>query len=464
MKYTDEQFTAITECLNFIHNKIDPRPHFTLTGSPGTGKTVSVRGILEQCLGLNIAAVTVSHVAKNLLSEHLEGLKVETLTIAKLVGAVPNMNKSKSDVQFTINRKLSMIHLFDLVIVDETSMIDEFTYNVLMTNKKRHTKLVFIGDKNQLPPVEGGGTQSPTLTTIDAQLNKVMRFKGPISDIVEEAKYQIEYLDKGKHANPHFINSMFGKTGRISKMVGNTGYIFLNDVHQMFDLFVQEYKNDPDNINNTRILMFRNDYVSIANNKIRTMLYGNDLAQFEKGELIVSNGGYRKGNIPIIHNRETYKVKEVLLNIKIGDVPCIGLVLDPRPHAAELIITPSAKDGGIEIFNKNLKRKSEECKRTGQWQPYHAYKALFSWWDYTYAQNLYLAQGKTYNSVFVVESEIQDVRPLKLKQKLQALYVGLSRAKERLYIYNKKYKADGSTYTNQANFTKLFSSDTAGDI
>ena len=90
MKYTKEQQAAINDCIDFIHNPIDPRPHFTLTGPPGTGKTVSVRGILEMCQGLNIAAVTVSHVAKNLLAENLDGLNVQTLTIAKLVGAIPN--------------------------------------------------------------------------------------------------------------------------------------------------------------------------------------------------------------------------------------------------------------------------------------------------------------------------------------------------------------------------------------
>jgi len=457
MKYTEEQEAAISDCLDFIHDKLDPRPHFTLTGSPGTGKTVSVRGILEKCQGYNIAAVTVSHVAKNILAENLHGLNVQPLTIAKLVGAIPNMNKSRNDVQFTINKNLSRIHLFDIVVVDECSMIDAFHYKALMNNKRPHTKLIFVGDKNQLPPVEGQGVDSLTLATIDAQLNKVMRFKGPIAEIVEEAKRQIELASAGKHSNPHFINTMFGATGRESKMTESTGYIFLNKNMQMFDLFIQEYLQDPDNINNTRILLFRNDFVTLANEVIRKKLYGeNNLSQFELGELIVSNGGFRHGKIPVIHNRETYKVRKITDDIMIGNVACISLVLEPKPHAQHPIITPSIARGGMAQFHKNLKKLADQCKQTGFWKPYHAYKGKFSWWDYTYAQNLYLAQGKTYNSVFVVESEIQDVKPLQLKQKLQALYVGLSRAKERLYIYNKKYKADGTTYINRESFTELF--------
>lgn len=464
MKYTEEQEIAIQECLDYIHNPLDPRIHFTLTGSPGTGKTVSVRGILSKCTNRSIAAATISHVAKNLLEEHLSGLNINTMTIAQLLGAVPNMNKSQKSIEFSINPSLSRIKNYDLIVIDETSMIDTYTYNALLNYKNLNAKLVFIGDKNQLPPVAEKGEQSPTLTTIDAQLTKVMRFSGPISEVVEEAKAQIELFDAGKTANAHFINSKFGQRGRKSKMNGTTGYIFLDKVHDMFDLFVKEYMLDPNNINNTRILMFRKDYVSIANDVIRGRLYGKNLKQFEIGELIVNDGGFRSGQRPIVHNRETYKVREYREGRMKDGIPCIELILDPQPHGSAPIVTPSLLNGGIELYYEKLNEIKEKCKQTKQWKPLHMFKSQFSWWDYTYAQNLYLAQGKTYNSVFVVESEIQDVKPLKMKQRLQALYVGLSRAKERLYIYNKKYKADGSAYTNTKDFTELFNSGESRDI
>ena len=458
MKYTEEQQDAINKCINFIDDKLDEREHFTMTGSPGTGKTVSIRGVLEHYRGGNVAAAAPSHIATNVLANSLSGLRVSVMTIAKLLGSTPNMNKSKDDIRFTMNPMLSQIERFDIIVIDEASMIDSFTYDAILAYKKSDTKIIFIGDKNQLPPVNERGANSPTLDEIDVELTKIMRFEGPIAEVVNEAKDQLELLHKDEAADTHFINSKFGRNGRKSRMEGTTGYIFLKKPNIMLDLFIKEYNIDPDNMDNTRILLFRNDYVIMTNNAIRERLYGDNPLQFELGELICSNGGYRNGKNPVIHNRETYKVRGYETGFSISGVPCINLILEPRPHYPSNVLTPSIAENGLKIYQEKLDAITFRCQQTKQWTDYHAFKGQFSWWDYTYAQNLYLAQGKTYNSVFVVESEIQGVKPLQVKQRLQALYVGLSRAKERLYIYNKKYSADGSTYINKKDFKKLFDS------
>jgi hypothetical protein len=48
-------------------------------------------------------------------------------------------------------------------------------------------------------------------------------------------------------------------------------------------------------------------------------------------------------------------------------------------------------------------------------------------------------QGQTLNNVYVCEGEVMGVGPLTWKQKFQALYVAMTRAKEKLYIYNKEF-------------------------
>lgn len=453
IKYTEEQASAISDCVEFIKSTTDTRKWYTLSGPPGAGKTVSILGVLSQFKTKKIVASAISHVATNILADHLKDVRLDTLTVAQLTGSVPS--KSQKKIKFHINPNMSRIHNYDIILIDECSMLDTPIFNVLLTMKNASSKLIFIGDKYQLPPPEDG-RDSPSLQRIDSELTKIMRFTGPINEIVTSTKNQQINLEHGRAANVHFINSDFGRNGRISKMESDTGYIFLNDHRYLVDLFVQEYNLAPEDINNVRMLLFRNKYVDITNDAIRSKLYGSNLHQFEPGEMVVSKGGYRKGKENLVFNRETYRVLRTEDGFNIGGVPCINMVLDPKPHAKGLILTPSVKENGIEIFNRILIEKEYRAEQTNNWRLLHDFNSQFAWWDYTYAQNLYLAQGKTYNSIFVIESEIHAVKPLEIKQKLQALYVGLSRAKKRLYIYNKKYKADGTSYTNTESFKKLF--------
>lgn len=48
-------------------------------------------------------------------------------------------------------------------------------------------------------------------------------------------------------------------------------------------------------------------------------------------------------------------------------------------------------------------------------------------------------QGATLSNVIVCEGAVMDVKPLSLKQKFQGLYVAMTRAKEQVHIYNKKF-------------------------
>jgi superfamily I DNA/RNA helicase len=73
------------------------------------------------------------------------------------------------------------------------------------------------------------------------------------------------------------------------------------------------------------------------------------------------------------------------------------------------------------------------------WHRYYAFTEQFAVFDYCYAVNLYKAQGQTLNNVYVCEGEVMSVKPLTWKQKFQALYVAMTRAKEKLFIYNKEF-------------------------
>ncbi|MCL2221864.1 MAG: ATP-dependent RecD-like DNA helicase [Oscillospiraceae bacterium] len=121
-----------------------------LTGGPGTGKTTTVRGILMlfDAMGLKTALCAPTGRAAKRLSE-LTGR--EALTIHRLLGA--NLDESRKPA---FDHDESNPITADAVIVDESSMIDILLMHSLLSAMKRGSKLVMVGDADQLPSVGPG--------------------------------------------------------------------------------------------------------------------------------------------------------------------------------------------------------------------------------------------------------------------------------------------------------------------
>ena len=84
-------------------------------------------------------------------------------------------------------------------------------------------------------------------------------------------------------------------------------------------------------------------------------------------------------------------------------------------------------------YSGNIKLSREAWKR------YYMFIESFAYLDFSSSLSVYKSQGQTLTNVYVCEGEIMGVKPLSWKQKFQALYVAMTRAKEKLYIYNKEF-------------------------
>ena len=132
-----------------IQNKV-----FILTGGPGTGKTTVINGI--------IAVYAL-----------LEGLDLRNKSNLPILLAAPTgraarrMNELTGLPSATIHRHLGMTgdddtsHLedyldADFIIVDEFSMVDTWLANQLFSNISSTSKILIVGDSNQLPSVSPG--------------------------------------------------------------------------------------------------------------------------------------------------------------------------------------------------------------------------------------------------------------------------------------------------------------------
>ena len=126
-----------------------------LTGGPGTGKTTTVRGIvaLFEKMGLDIVLAAPTGRAAKRMSE-LTGREAQT--IHRLLGM--SWNEATQQVAFTKTEKEPLET--DAVIVDEMSMVDLTLFSALLRALRPGTRLVLVGDADQLPSVGAGNVFS----------------------------------------------------------------------------------------------------------------------------------------------------------------------------------------------------------------------------------------------------------------------------------------------------------------
>ncbi|MCY3722949.1 AAA family ATPase [Candidatus Poribacteria bacterium] len=118
-----------------------------LTGGPGTGKTTTVLGMIRlfEAEGRRITLTAPTGRAAKRLSETTGS---EAKTIHRLLEFSPRNNGFKRNRQNPLDT--------DVVIVDETSMVDLVLMNRLMQAIRPGTTVILIGDIDQLPSVGAG--------------------------------------------------------------------------------------------------------------------------------------------------------------------------------------------------------------------------------------------------------------------------------------------------------------------
>ncbi len=122
-----------------------------LTGGPGTGKTTSLRGILElfRALGLKTALAAPTGRAAKRLGELCEE---EAATIHRLLET--GYDAETGELAFCRNESEPLEA--GAVIVDETSMVDLPLMEALLSALKGDCRLILVGDPDQLPSVGPG--------------------------------------------------------------------------------------------------------------------------------------------------------------------------------------------------------------------------------------------------------------------------------------------------------------------
>lgn len=121
-----------------------------LTGGPGTGKTTVIKGLISifDTIGLDVALSAPTGRAAKRVSE---SSGCEAKTVHRLLEMEHSDDK---EPKFLRNQSCYLDE--DVVIVDESSMLDIILLEALLKALKPGARIIFIGDRDQLPSVGAG--------------------------------------------------------------------------------------------------------------------------------------------------------------------------------------------------------------------------------------------------------------------------------------------------------------------
>lgn len=145
-----------------------------ITGGPGTGKTTIIKTILElyKQEGKKVVLCAPTGRAAKRMSE-------TTGEDAKTLHRLLELGKIVSDDSQDINTDLAIAPIdADIIIVDEVSMVDLFLMNYLVKGIYQGSKLVLVGDVDQLPSVGPGNVLKDIINSeaiVTIVLNKIFR-------------------------------------------------------------------------------------------------------------------------------------------------------------------------------------------------------------------------------------------------------------------------------------------------
>lgn len=416
---TKGQDEAIQKILNFL---IDPDSHvMVLAGEAGTGKTTMLKHLREAIPkqaammtmltkdnrhDIKVYYTSTTHKAAAVLSEAVNepATTIHNLMQFKVVRDYETGNQvvKASDKTPTLYRSL--------VIVDEAGMADSNLFHLIMDHTK-FCKVLLVGDKYQLPPVNE--EDALAFTEIPEQVH--------LTEVVRQAKDNpiIQFARQYRKAQDTLLLP-------VVKGLGNTvqhldGDAFREEVDKAFTTIFH-----PDDV---RILCWTNARVREYNQYIRKL---NKLpADFQENEWVISN-------TVLMHQKRIAARPDQILQVKKiwwKTDPLEGWVVSFYGVVGEYFfpLRDADKQGYLQKYKQRaLKTKDPHDKRYA-WVEYYTQVDKFCDLRAAYASTINKSQGSTYRKVFIDLNDIK--RSWDKKHIARLLYTAATRASDKLYLY-----------------------------
>ncbi len=416
-----------------------------LTGGPGTGKTTTVSKLLAFMFtdnpNLRVALTAQTGKASARLKESLDKSrvqlnfskeltqcfdKIEPKTLHRLLG----WKKNSVDFKHNAGRPLP----YDVIIVDECSMVDLPMMAKLMGAVSKHTKLILLGDQNQLSSVEVGAVLSDLCNHLEGDINVFSHsFVHSLIDFTGESALKKYVSDQDSILLDAVVQ--LKRSYRFSSLQGLGQFAHKVINNESIDL--KNYNQIPEKQGVIYVDTWQNSFVDYALKGFEYFLLEPDpaksLALFSNFRVLCGSydgvSGVRQTNLRIeqllsqkklIDCKEEYYINRPILVTKNdynlgllnGDV---GLV-KADSNGRKKVFFEDGK-GGVKSFDSSFLSNLETV----------------------FAMTIHKSQGSEFKDVLLVLPNSVTSEVLNR----QLLYTAITRAKEKVYVLGSQEVFDG---------------------
>lgn len=363
MQWTTQQAAALDAVAAWLKDKNGPQT-FRLFGYAGTGKTTLAKHLANQAKGAVLFACFTGKAALVLRSKGCTGAS----TIHSLI--YKPFEDEDGEIVFKRNPD-SAAATAELIVVDEVSMVDEELGEDLLSYG---TKVLVLGDPEQLPPINGTGF-----------------FMAPNPDIM------LTEIRRQEQDNPIIYLSMRARQGEaiIHGDYGDSRVIKRNQLGQKMVLGADQ------------VLVGKNDTRRTINNRIRGLL-GHLNPYPEKGDRLVCLRNNTEKNL-LNGGLWTAKTEATIIRDK-ADLMVESIDDDSITNAVNISVPINFFHGTEKELPYSVRRHNDE-------------------FDYGYALTVHKAQGSQWDNIILFD-ESRTFREMSSRW----LYTGITRAAERLTI------------------------------
>ena len=424
-KLNEQQESALNLIINDFIN-INKFQTFTLNGYAGTGKT-SIINLVEQYLLLadkSVLFCSPSNKANIILKK--KTIFSPVITIHRLLNLkpfIPLEDFSLDNLEFIVDeeaKKSSII--YDYVIVDESSMINDDLYDYLL-EAIGSTKVIFMGDSAQIRPVKQD-SKSKCLTA-------------------SGLSYQLTMVERTNSKSILKILTQI-RSGKKIILEDNKDYTITNNPKVFRNYGVKYFKQLSEDENICRVLCGTNARVKLFNEYYHKKLFPDSTVEYNVGEPLTSYQGkyefFTNGmdaiikeieQIALVINDIEYKAYKVLLT-NSGTITIISKDNDfsDIPSYIEKLISENETLAEYYDFINNhyfpdsIKNSSKKV-------------IIKKGYDFGYAITVHKSQGSTYTNAMI---DLVSFRAFKENKDFyrEMLYVAFSRCSNSFIGYTMK--------------------------
>lgn len=418
-KLNQEQSEAVESILYWMQS---PDPYYLLSGAAGTGKTFTVREIADRLHGKLVFTAPTNKATKVLRSTLTsEDYSPNCRTIHSLLGLKMEAN---GEVKELVSPDDSVdLKSLQLIVVDEASMVNiQLMQEIQKVVDTYNLKVLFLGDENQLPPVNEKA--SPVWSEVEniATLQKVMRFENQILTLANTIKSKvnhpcpsIKFLNDNKAGEGVWYLTRAPFLSQITKAAGLGNF------------------SDPKKL--TKAIAWRNTTVSSLNYLIRKEIFENaeDQMWFPGDRIILTGPAADLEGKGIGHTDDEGTVEgvRILPHPVYTDIQCYNLSIVTDENKRINLWT--LHEEGVYEFRFRQTHLANEAKLNGRiWRDYWEFTDSFHRVQHGYAITAHRAQGSTYDSCFVAWNDILINR--NRQEAFRCLYVACTRPKKKLIL------------------------------